>query len=133
VRIYYEDTDSAGLVYHANYLRFMERARTEWLRVLGFEQKSLSENFGIVFVVSKCEVRFLRPAMLDCELTIRTKLARKRRTNFELDQTISNQRGELVCSAANVVACVDSKKFSLKRIPFEIQEAIYSGNRSFDS
>ena len=111
----------------------MERARTEWLRTLGFEQKTLFEQFGIVFVVSKCEVRFLQPAMLDCELVIHTQLLRKRRTNFELEQVIRNQRGELVCSATNLVACVDSEQFSLKRIPSEIQEAIYSGNRSFDS
>ena len=102
----------------------MERARTEWLRALGFDQKTLVKKFGIVFVVSRCEVRFLRPAMLDCELAIHTRLLRKRRTNFELNQVVRNRRGELVCSANNVVACVDSKGFSLKRIPSEIQEAI---------
>ena len=133
MRVYYEDTDAGGIVYHSNYLRFMERARTEWLRTLGFEQKILAEKFGIVFVVSKCEVRFLQPAMLDCELTIGTQLQKQRRTNFALEQVVRNQQRELVCSAINIVACVDNKQFALTRIPSEIQEAIYSGNRSFDS
>src|SRR5215469_10511309 len=70
VRVYYEDTDLGGVVYHANYLRFMERARTEWLRSLGFEQDNLRDHHGVLFVVVEAEVAFRRPARFNDELAV---------------------------------------------------------------
>ena len=70
VRIYYEDTDAGGIVYHANYLRYFERARTDWLRSLGIGQHELAANDGIGFVVRDCAMQYLRPARLDDELTV---------------------------------------------------------------
>lgn len=71
VRVYYEDTDAGGIVYHANYLRYFERARSDWLRVHGVQQRALATTTGIGFVVRDCAVRFIRPARLDDELDVR--------------------------------------------------------------
>ena len=72
VRVYYEDTDAAGLVYHSNYLKYMERARTEWLRELGFSQQDLREKSGMVIVISSVEMKFIKPAVLDDLLTVKS-------------------------------------------------------------
>src|SRR5687768_16100758 len=101
VRVYYEDTDAGGVVFYANYLRFAERGRTEALRSLGFENKSLSDNEGILFVVRRVEADYLAPARLDDMLTIRTRVAEVRNASFTMSQTVV--RGDTVLCAMNVV------------------------------
>jgi acyl-CoA thioester hydrolase len=75
VRVYYEDTDAAGIVYHANYLKFAERGRTELLRSLGFDHRRLAQAHGLVFAVARCAIDFMRPARLDDLLHVRTEVA----------------------------------------------------------
>jgi acyl-CoA thioester hydrolase len=88
VRVYYEDTDAVGVVYHANYLRFAERARTEMLRCLGLEHGGLSTRFGLAFTVRRCLVDYLAPARLDDRLEVRTSLARLGGASLNLEQRI---------------------------------------------
>lgn len=92
VRVYYEDTDAGGVVYHASYLKFMERARTEWLRQLGFEQKQLFQEFGLLFAVAKMEINFLASAYLDDTLNVSVILAQQKRVSLILDQTITRNQ-----------------------------------------
>ncbi|MCB1857579.1 MAG: tol-pal system-associated acyl-CoA thioesterase [Gammaproteobacteria bacterium] len=118
VRVYYEDTDSGGVVYHANYLKFMERARTEWLRVLGFEQDRLEADQGVVFAVSRMEIDFIRPARFNDALYVQSYLQRQRRASLLFRQEIvREQDGGLLCAATVQVACVDTVKFRPARIP----------------
>ncbi len=87
VRVYYEDTDTGGIVYYANYLRFFERARTEWLRSLGISQQALLENEGLQFVVRDIELQYLAPARLDDQLILTMDLTAARRASLQLMQT----------------------------------------------
>ncbi|MEM9725702.1 MAG: tol-pal system-associated acyl-CoA thioesterase [Pseudomonadota bacterium] len=117
MRVYYEDTDFGGVVYYANYLKFFERARTEWLRALGVEQAQLREEHGLGFVVRRCAVEYLRPAVMDDVLTVRTMLRRRRAASLELRQTAhlasrssgapSLAIGVTLAEAEVTVACVD--------------------------
>ena len=84
VRVYYEDTDSGGVVYYANYLRFMERARTEWMRTLGFEQDALIRNPGILFAVRSASLEYLRPARFNDLLEVSVRLCERRRASLLL-------------------------------------------------
>lgn len=86
IRVYWEDTDAGGIVYYANYLKFFERARTEWLRSLGLEQQALRQQTGGMFVVSAAEIRYLQPARLDDRLEIRTWVQELRRASLTLQQ-----------------------------------------------
>lgn len=116
VRIYYEDTDSGGVVYHSNYLNFMERARTEWLRSLGFEQDELIINHQCIFAVHSLQMNFRRPAKFNDALIIRTYIANVSGASFDFDQKVF--RGdELLCEAVVKVACLDSNRFRPKSIP----------------
>jgi acyl-CoA thioester hydrolase len=92
IRVYWEDTDAGGIVYYANYLKFAERARTEWLRILGFEQQTLREQQQILIVVKRAEVEYLRPARLDDLLTIDTQLQEHTKLRMTMRQNIL--RGE---------------------------------------
>ncbi len=87
VRVYYEDTDTGGIVYYANYLRFFERARTEWLRSLGVSQQALLEQEGVQFVVRGIDLQYLAPARLDDQLILTMALLAARRASMELMQT----------------------------------------------
>ena len=89
IRVYYEDTDSGGVVYHANYLRFAERARTEWLRVAGFDHPTLLADFGVAFTVHRCEITFLAPARLDDELVVRTSMTGTQGARIRLQQVVA--------------------------------------------
>ncbi|MGR8921268.1 MAG: tol-pal system-associated acyl-CoA thioesterase [Gammaproteobacteria bacterium] len=117
VRVYYEDTDAAGIVYHANYLRFMERARTEWLRAVGFEQDALRAEQGVVFVVTRTNVRYRRAARFNEALEVVTRIERLRRVSIEFEQRIIDADGALVCDAGNELACVDAERFVPRRVP----------------
>ncbi|ENO89671.1 tol-pal system-associated acyl-CoA thioesterase [Thauera linaloolentis] len=106
VRVYYEDTDAAGVVYYANYLRFCERARTEWLRALGVEQHKLLESTGIAFVVRAVKADYLHPARLDDALQVATRIAALRRASLTFDQEI-RRGGQLLFTAQVLIACID--------------------------
>ena len=88
LRVYYEDTDAAGIVYHASYLRFAERGRTEMLRELGFDHRSLADAHGVVFAVSRCVIDFRRPARLDDLLEVRTRPLAVGGARLELEQLV---------------------------------------------
>ena len=94
MRVYYEDTDTGGIVYYANYLKFAERARTEVLRDLGITQRALMEEDGLAFAVRRCEVDYLAPARLDDELEVRTALRTLGAASLDLDQAIYRVKGE---------------------------------------
>ncbi|MBS0213450.1 MAG: tol-pal system-associated acyl-CoA thioesterase [Proteobacteria bacterium] len=116
IRVYWEDTDAGGVVYHASYLRFLERARTEWLRSLGFAQEAMRDREGVVFVVRAMRLEFLRPARLDDELAVDVALLEARRASLLLRQTI--RRGETPLLEAEVkVACVAAADFRPCAVP----------------
>ncbi|MEM7465545.1 MAG: tol-pal system-associated acyl-CoA thioesterase [Pseudomonadota bacterium] len=107
-RVYFEDTDASGIVYHANYLRFAERARTEWLRKIGYDQNRLAEEQDLAFVVRKMTIDFAQPARLDDELAIVSTLERVGRASMVFLQTI--YRDNLLLCALNVkVGCINLK------------------------
>lgn len=123
VRVYYEDTDAAGVVYYANYLRFCERARTEWLRGLGFEQRGLLDEVGTAFVVSSLEARYLAPARLDDLLRIQTRIASTGRASIVFAQNVL--RGEeLLFEARITVASVDLARGRPVAIPSAIRSRL---------
>ena len=100
IRVYYEDTDFSGRVYHASYLRFMERGRTEWLRASGFENGALSSGLGLVFVVRSLRIDFLAPALMDDIVMVETRVASSRGAIIEFEQVLS--RAETILSNATV-------------------------------
>ena len=122
-RVYFEDTDAGGVVYHAYYLKFFERARTEFLRSLGWNQNALLEMKTCAFVVSDLSIQFKRPAKLDDELQIRTVLKSLKRASFVFDQKAF--KGDLLMAAAEVrVVCIDPVKGLPQAIPSPMYETI---------
>ena len=117
VRVYYEDTDSAGIVYHASYLRFMERARTEWLRSLGFELSVLRTEHGVLFTVSRMRLEYLGPAYFNDMLDVSLGLARFGGASLLLDQSVYRAPRELLCRAEVRIACVDATTLRPRPIP----------------
>jgi acyl-CoA thioester hydrolase len=110
VRVYYEDTDAGGIVYHANYLRFMERARTECLRALGARHEDLAQRDGIQFVVSEMVLRFLKPARLDDLLGVDLAVVEARRASLRLVQRVLHGNdGSLLADAAVRIAVMDRR------------------------
>jgi acyl-CoA thioester hydrolase len=106
-RVYYEDTDAAGVVYYANHLRFCERARTEWLRHLGFEQHDMLSALRVAFVVRSVQAEYLAPARLDDLLTIATRVTEIGRASLDFAQSIL-RGGELLFDSRITVACIDT-------------------------
>ncbi len=125
VRVYYEDTDAAGVVYYANYLKFCERARTEWLRALGFEQQQLREERGLVFVVRTVEAEYLKSGVLDDALTVETYVAEMGRSKIVFAQTIMRGSERLFESRVGVV-CVDWNKRKPASVPPDIRTLMAS-------
>ncbi len=125
-RVYWEDTDGGGVVYYANYLRFLERARTEWLRSLGFVQTELAKDPGIMFVVASVNIDYRRPARLDNSLTIVCDCEQESAACLRFDQRILRDE-ELLVTASVRVACLDAASFRPKRLPAAIVEAIAAG------
>ncbi len=117
VRVYYEDTDSAGIVYHASYLRFMERARTEWLRSLGFDLPDLRTEHEVLFTVSRLHIDYLRPAAFNDMLDVSVRLTRFGGASFALEQLLCRAPQELLCRAEVRIACVDAKSLRPRPIP----------------
>jgi acyl-CoA thioester hydrolase len=122
-RIYYEDTDAGGVVYHANYLKFAERARTEWLRGMGLDQSELWEKQNIGFVIRRVEADFLAPARLDDMISIETCLHETGKVRMKIRQTIRRDV-TVLARIAVIVACV-GKNGRPVRLPPEIEK---SGN-----
>lgn len=134
VRVYYEDTDGGGVVYHANYLRFMERARTEWLRSLGFEQTELRTRDGILFVVHDMQLQFRKPARFNDELVVKSSLRKVGRSLLQFRQVIL--RGDICMTEAIVdVVCIDAERFRPVSIPAMIRQTITAAalNNSSDN
>ncbi|QSI76381.1 tol-pal system-associated acyl-CoA thioesterase [Niveibacterium microcysteis] len=125
VRVYYEDTDAAGVVYYANYLKFCERARTEWLRALGFEQQMLREERGLVFVVRNVEAEYLKSGVLDDALTVETYVAEMGRSKIVFAQTVMRGSERLFESRVSVV-CVDWNKRKPTSVPPDIRTQMAS-------
>lgn len=123
VRVYYEDTDGGGVVYHANYVKFMERARSEWLRSLGFEQNELKMIMGIVFVVRSIAIQYRRPARFDNVLDVMTTLVKTGRSLLAFEQTIYCKK-MLLTQAAVEVVCVDATTFKPVSIPEPIRTVL---------
>lgn len=120
VRVYWEDTDAGGVVYHASYLRFLERARTEWLRRLGVDQMAFKEATGLAFMVHRMEIDFLKPALLDDELTVSVEVKERRSASILFAQTIARVDGTVLVQAQVRAACVDLKRMQPARIPDDI-------------
>ena len=119
VQIYYEDTDHSGLVYHANYLRYFERARTEWLRALGIDHQGLARDAGLQFVVRRAEIDFLRGARLDDQLEITVELTERRRSYLMLKQR-ALRGAEPMAEALVQAACVRRSDLRPAAIPAAI-------------
>jgi len=117
VRVYWEDTDAGGVVYHASYLRFMERARTEWLRVMGISQSSYKESTGLAFLVREMQIDFLRAALLDDELVVSVEVKERRAASILFAQTIRRADGSELIRATVRVACVDVSRMRPVQIP----------------
>jgi acyl-CoA thioester hydrolase len=119
LRVYWEDTDAGGVVFFANYLKFFERARTEWLRALGFGQERLRTDTGAVFVVADTSVRYLSPARLDDELAITVHIVDAGRASMNIAQQ-AWRRDELLAEGRIRIGCVDAGTFRPRRIPNEL-------------
>jgi len=126
VRVYYEDTDSGGVVYYTNYLRFMERARTEWLRALGFEQDHLIRDEGILFAVRSASLEYLRPARFNDQLLVGVRLAERRRASLSFEQVVSraDQQALPLCTGRIRIACLAADSLQPRPIPPHVLEEI---------
>lgn len=119
VRVYYEDTDAGGIVYYVNYLKFMERARTEWLRTLGFDQS----NLPILFVVRDVKVTYQAPAVLDDQLEIKVAIASYQGARIVFQQQVVRNTTSL-CSASIEVACVNRQSLRPCRLPKTLLQSL---------
>jgi len=123
LRVYWEDTDAGGVVFYANYLKFFERARTEWLRALGFGQQALRERTGAIFVVTDTQVRFRAPARLDDLLDITVELRASGRASMQIAQQA--WRGSALLAEGDIrIGCVDEGTFRPRRIPTELLDTL---------
>lgn len=137
-RVYWEDTDGGGIVYYGNYLRFLERARTEWLRSLGFSQRELAEQPGVLFAVVSLNIEYRRPARLDDELVITCEPAVEGAATIRFAQKIYRSAGTalpkdaLLVEASVRVACIDVRTLRPKRLPEFLADAapMSGGTRS---
>jgi acyl-CoA thioester hydrolase len=128
VRVYYEDTDAGGIVFYANYLKFFERARTEWLRACGVDQQRLTHRHGIVFVVSRTALEYRAPARLDDLLTIDSRIERLGRASVDFHQQASCN-GRLLVTGTIRVGCVERDTIRPAPLPDEVHAALSEGPR----
>ncbi len=124
VRIYWEDTDAGGIVFYANYLKFFERARTEWLRSLGLDQSRMREQSGGMFVVTETSVRYLRPARLDDLLRITARVQDPGRVVLGIAQQAFGPDGRLLAEGTIRLAWVDAATLMPTRLPEEVLQAL---------
>jgi len=121
IRIYYEDTDSGGVVYYANYLKFMERARTEWLRAEGFEQDELLVKENVIFAVRSVQVDYLLPAKFNEEVVVSTKVLKKGKASITIEQVVKRSN-DVLCKGIIKIASLNEKSFK----PVAIPENLYN-------
>ena len=126
VRVYHEDVDTMGVVYYGNYLKFYERARTEYLRSVGFEQIDLMKELNVMFVVKTVNLDYLRPARYNDLLWVTSDVSSFKRSSFHFDQKIykENEEGKVLNKATVIVTCVDTKKVKPCPIPEAIQKKL---------
>lgn len=129
IRVYWEDTDAGGIVFYANYLKFFERARTEWLRSLGISQSVLRDHTGGMFVVLATDVRYVRPARLDDQLLVTARLTEKRGASLRIAQQAlsiseNNKDCPLLCEGDIRIGWVDAATLKPARIPKIVLEAL---------
>jgi acyl-CoA thioester hydrolase len=117
VRVYWEDTDAGGVVYHASYVRFLERARTEWMRALGVNQMAFNKDTGLAFLVRGMQLDFLKPALLDDELSVTVEVKERRAASILFSQTITRTDASRLMLASVRVACVDLRRMRPAAIP----------------
>ena len=128
VRIYWEDTDAGGIVFYANYLKFFERARTEWLRAKGVEQRQLQQDLGCIFVVSDVQIKYLRSARLDDQLLVTSHLSELGRSSFTIQQEArlvsAGATPTVLCTGSVRVGWINGQTSKPARIPPELQQAL---------
>ena len=125
VRVYWEDTDAGGIVFYANYLKFFERARTEWLRSLGFSQRALREHTGGMFVVSETSVRYLRPARLDDELIVTARVEGAGQASLIIAQQARERHsGALLAEGSIRLGWVEAATLRPARIPSNVIQTL---------
>ncbi len=127
IRIYYEDTDFSGRVYHASYLRFLERGRTEWLRGFGFGHREIAGATGVAFVVRSLQIEYAAPALMDDLLEVETRASKVRGASLEFRQRIVRDGRELVTATVLVAAIRDDRP---TRIPNSLRRAVDLGAQS---
>jgi len=128
VRVYFQDTDAGGVVFHATYLDFLERARVEWLRAKGFGQTELARHFKLVFMVRQLEIAYVKPALLDDLVTVTAEVGKMGRAQLTLLQEV--RRGEETLLRASVnLACVAMEDFKPMAIPEELQASLAGDRR----
>ena len=128
VRVYYEDTDAGGVVFYANYLKFFERARTEWLRSAGISQQTMTQEHGVMFVVKSTAVDYHAPARLDNELMLTVSVEKMGRASVQFIQqawrTGSGEQRELLATGHIKIGCVDTQHFRPSQIPQHVLQQI---------
>lgn len=123
IRVYYEDTDAEGVVYYANYLKFFERARTEWLRACGVDLVALQQSDAVVFVVAKAEINYRRPARLNDELLVEVEVRNARAATMDFVQrAVRADDNTELCTATIHAACVSHETFTPRRVPNWVRE-----------
>ncbi len=120
MRVYYEDTDAGGVVYYANYLSFMERARTEWLRASGFEQPELAATHGVLFVVRAVHIDYLKPSRFNDSLQVTVEVVNVGGSRIRFLQRVLRGNEEIVRAEVDVV-CVSTDTFRPARVPREMR------------
>ena len=129
VRVYWEDTDAGGVVFYANYLKYFERARTEWLRASGVDQSTLQSNADCLFVVSEVHLRYLASARLDDLLEVTVLVAEQGKATLQLVQQA--WRGDVLLAEAQVrIGCVRASSMRPQRIPVEVTQALLQSTRA---
>lgn len=123
LRVFYEDTDAGGVVYHSNYLNFMERARSEWLRSLGWDIMRCQQELGVIFVVKQAALDFIAPARLADELRVCVQVIKLGKVGLTLEQAIYNEN-RIICSGLVKLAAIDSHQFTLKKLPMPLLAAM---------
>jgi acyl-CoA thioester hydrolase len=134
VRVYYEDTDNGGVVYYANYLKFMERARTEWLRARGVEQDKVAEQDGVIFAVRSAQLDYLKPARFNQLLSVSVKVVESGKASLTFAQSVNQitnegegeESSEVLCQGRIKIACLDASSFKPRAIPAPVRQEIFS-------
>ena len=137
VRVYYEDTDHGGVVYYANYLKFMERARTEWLRARGVEQDVLAEQQGLIFAVRSAQLDYFKPGKFNQLLSVSVKVVEAGKASLIFEQAVVVEKnllinegnaevesGELLCQGRIKIACLDANSLKPRAIPAPLRQEI---------